>query len=58
MARAVRVNQTLPHGVGDHLRAILHVQLVEDVAQVVLDGVLRDHQAIGELTVRRDAGDE
>ena len=39
----------------NNLGAVLDVQLVEDVAQVILDGVLRYDKAGRQLPVRRDA---
>ena len=49
------LDQAVAEGVGDHLSTILQVQLVEDVAQVVLDRVLADEETFGQLPVRGDA---
>jgi hypothetical protein len=45
----------LAQGVADGLRAVVQVELVEDVADVELDGVLRHPQPLGELAVGGDA---
>ena len=42
----------------DTQASVLHVKLVKDVSQVILDGVLGHHQTCRELAVRCDALDE
>ena len=36
----------MAHGKGDDLGTVLHVKFVQDVAEVVLDGVFGDHQPL------------
>src|SRR3954454_17885852 len=50
--RLLEVEQLLADGVDDGLHAGVEVQLLEDVAHVVLDRVLRDVELVGDLTVR------
>src|SRR5688572_6404386 len=45
------VEQLLAHGVHDGLHAGVELQLLQDVADVVLDGVLADDQLAGDLAV-------
>jgi hypothetical protein len=57
--RAVRSSrQPVPHGVNRRLRARREVQLREDVADVVLDGLLREHQALTDVAVRHPLRDQ
>src|SRR5919198_6629800 len=44
--------------VARQLDAVAHAELLEDVAAVVLDGLLRDHQRRGDLVARVTLGDE
>ena len=44
-------HQALAKGEGGGLHPVLEVQLLEDVLQVVLDGVLGDRQGRGDLLV-------
>src|SRR5918993_3651107 len=46
-----QVEQLLAHGVHDGLHAGVQLQLLQDVADVVLDGVLGDEELLGDLTV-------
>src|ERR1051326_3317526 len=50
-----RFYQAVAHGKRDDLGAVLHVKLVEDVAEVVLDRIFGDHQPFGELAIAGDA---
>jgi hypothetical protein len=52
------LHQAVAEGVGDHLGTVLHVQFVEDVAQVVLDRVLADEEALSQLSIRGDPLDQ
>src|SRR5215203_908411 len=45
------LHQPMAEGIGDHLGPILHVQFVENVAQVVLDRVLADEKTVRQLSV-------
>src|SRR3954451_17584760 len=56
--RLLEVEQLLADGVDDGLHAGVEVQLLEDVAHVVLDRVLRDVELVGDLTVREPLGHE
>ena len=46
-----RLGQPVAQGVGDHLGPVLEVELLEDVLQVELDGVLADHQRGRDLAI-------
>ena len=48
----------LAHGIHGRLHARVHLQLVEDVADVVADGVLGDEQLGRDLTVEPATGDQ
>src|SRR5436853_253175 len=43
-----RLHDVVANGVTDHLRAVVEVELVEDVADVELDRVLADAELLGE----------
>ncbi len=53
-----RFDHTLADRVSDYLSTVLHVQLVQNIAQVVLDRVLGHHQPLCELAVSGDALDQ
>src|SRR6478735_7148091 len=53
-----QVQQLLPHGVHDGLHAGVELQLLQDVADVVLDRVLGDEELLGHLTVVEPLGHE
>src|SRR5438445_2775803 len=55
---AVQVDELLAHGVEHRLHARMEVELLEDVAHVVLDRVLRDVQPASDLTVGEPVGRE
>src|SRR6478735_8965730 len=57
-ARSGQVEELLAHGVHDGLHAGVELQLLQDVADVVLDRVLGDEQLLGDLTVVEPLGDE
>src|SRR4051794_1236440 len=46
-----RVDEAVADGVGDDLGAILQVELLQDLAQVVLHRVLADEEARGKLPI-------
>jgi hypothetical protein len=48
------IYEPVAESVGDHLSPVLDVQFVENVAQVVLDRVLADEEALGQISVRSD----
>src|SRR5437773_4762567 len=50
-----RLDHAVAYGKSDDLGAILNVQFVQDVAEVIFDCVLGDHQSLGELAVAGDA---
>src|SRR4051794_37324879 len=51
-------DEPLAHGVHRRLHARVHLELVEDVADVVAHGVLGDEQLGGDLAVEPAAGHE
>src|SRR6478735_8190873 len=53
-----QVQQLLAHGVHDGLHARVQLQLLQDVADVVLDRVLGDEELLGDLTVVEPLGHE
>src|SRR5438552_9813843 len=52
------VEELLAHGVDDRLHPRMQVQLLEDVAHVVLDRVLGDVEVLGDLAVAHALGHE
>src|SRR5437763_13820788 len=52
------LDHTVAYRVCHYLGAVLDVQFVEDVAQVILDRVFADDQALRELTIAGNALDE
>src|SRR5207253_3008784 len=52
------VEELLAHGVDDRLHPRVQVQLLEDVAHVVLDRVLGDVEVLGDLAVAHALGHE
>jgi hypothetical protein len=61
-ARAVRalldLEEFFPDGVDDRLHTGVQVEFLENVANVVLDGVLGDHEVLGNVTVGVPTGDK
>src|SRR5689334_9568162 len=51
------LDPALPHRVDDRLGAVVHGELPEDRAHVVLDGLLADREGIGDLLVGHALGD-
>src|SRR5699024_9691663 len=58
LCAAIRVDQPVPDRVGDDLGAVVEMKLVENVAEVILDGVFADEQLFGQLAVRGYPADE
>src|SRR5437763_1418624 len=52
------LEELLADGIDDRLHARVQLQLLEDVADVVLDRVLADEQLLGDVTVVEALGDE
>src|SRR6266545_447336 len=57
-SNARRLHDLVPDGVAHHLRAVVQVELVQDVADVELDRVLAHSELAGELAVRGDPLDQ
>jgi hypothetical protein len=51
------LDPALPHGVDDGLGAVVDGELAQDARHVVLDGLLRDGERVGDLLVRHALGD-
>src|SRR5438270_13896936 len=51
LSRFLRPADPLPQRVPHHLRSVVQAELVEDVADVELDGVLAQVEAVGEFAV-------
>src|SRR5215212_3479710 len=51
------LDPALAHRVDDGLGPVVHGELPEDRAHVVLDGLLADRQRVGDLLVRHSLGD-
>src|SRR5215217_9254039 len=52
------LDHLLTHGVDDGLHPRVQVQLLEDVPDVVLDGVLRDVELLGDVAVVEPLGNQ
>src|SRR6187549_2175620 len=50
--------QSVAHRVSDDLRPVLHVEFVEDIAEVIFNGVFADDESLSKLLVGGDALDK
>jgi hypothetical protein len=51
----VGLDHAVAHGKGHDLGAVLNVQLVQDVAKVIFDGVFGDHPSLSEFAIASNA---
>lgn len=49
-----RFDYALTDGVGHHLSPVLDVELVQNIAQVIFEGVFADHPLFGKLAIAGD----
>jgi hypothetical protein len=53
-----RLDEAAPDGVARELDAVAHAELLEHVRAVTLDGLLTDHEGLGDLPVVVSLGDQ